>query len=1293
MENGMDAWSLTDHGQMNGYGYAYLYSEKLKKAGKNFKVINGCEMYVHPDLSQWQRDLEKSKTKPVKDESIVTPIVAVVDGNDETVDVGTEDSTLTIENEDETKSGKYNDPVKRRHHLVVLPKTSVGLQRLFHLVSRGYLEGFYRFPRVDYSMLKEAAKGGHLMVSTACLGGPLCYDIFEQLQKIPFDDLKHDLLNDQSLMEKVLNSMGNTYDRLSDAVGKENVCLEIQFNKLSAQHLANRAIIEFAKRNSLTDRLVVTCDSHYSRPEHWREREIYKKLGWLNYQSFNPKDLPQTVEDLKCELYPKNATQLWDTYRKTTEGMSFYDDTIVCDAIERTHDIVHNELQEAHPDRSMKLPSYAIPEGLTEDKALVEACKKGLVWRGLEDKQEYIDRLKYELKIIKDKKFSNYFLTMKKILDIARENMLIGPGRGSAAGALVAYVLGITNLDPIEYDLPFERFMNPHRCLLPGTLVKTPSGHKKIEELVEGDVVVGGSLVPRKIKKKFNSNSKKTYRLHVSSNIFECSPNHIWLVLREGKQIEVQAQHILPMDNFFVQQEPTKINKIEIIDHENDVNLIDIEVDEDHTFWVSTSGTNWTLTHNSGFPDIDSDISDRDRLIELLRKNFGNENVIPISNYNTFKLKSLIKDISKFYGIPFEEVNAAMAPIEDDVKKVIFKPGHDKNSFVLSYEDAIQYSKSLQNFIAAHPEVADPIKILFRQNRSLGRHAGGVIVSENIAERMPLILARGEPQTPWAEGMAAKHLEELGWIKFDLLGLETLRIIERCISLILQRREGIENPTFAQVRAWFDKHMDPKNIDLNDQKVYEYVYHEGRFAGIFQLANAGAQRLFMKAKPRSILDIATLTSIYRPGPLAANVDKLYLDAKANPDKIDYQHPLIKQVLEPSFGCIIFQESVMKLCSVVAGFPETETDTIRRNIMKKTTAKDGAKGVEEAKKTKVDFVAGAIKNGVPEKVADDLYEKILFFAGYGFNSAHAFSYAIDSYYCAWLLTYFEEEWLCAYLESMSDSDDKRTKAFSEVKALGYKIVPIDINHATASWTILDGKRFMPSFLSCKGVGSSAIEEIIENRPYESIEQLLWTEDGTWRHSKFNKRGLEALISIKAFDSLDSVGPGKTFSSYKQMHEILINKSNDIKKSTKKNPFAGMEAFRDLLLSTEDMEDWTRKEFVSNCTKFLSTFNPISLVPDYILRKFNEKNIRPIDEIEASDICWFVVLNAKKKETKNGKPYLILDASGPSGQLKRVFCWGWDGKKEFPEYSVCISEITIDSYGCKTFMSKIKILEEE
>jgi hypothetical protein len=123
----------------------------------------------------------------------------------------------------------------------------------------------------------------------------------------------------------------------------------------------------------------------------------------------------------------------------------------------------------------------------------------------------------------------------------------------------------------------------------------------------------------------------------------------------------------------------------------------------------------------------------------------------------------------------------------------------------------------------------------------------------------------------------------------------------------------------------------------------------------------------------------------------------------------------------------------------------------------------------------------------------------------------------------------------------------------------------------------------------------------------------------------------------------------------------------------------------------MEDWTRREIVDNSTKYLSSFNPSALVPDYIMNKFDEKGIKPIDEIEESDVYWFVVMGVKEKKTKNGKPYLLLETSGPTGKIKRLFCWGWDGTTEIPAYSVCISEVTVDSFGCKTFVSKVKILE--
>lgn len=1165
-QNSMDSWCLTNHGHMNSFAHAYLHVEKMHKAGENFKFVPGCEMYVHPDLNAWKLDYEIQRAAKKGDkealhklkaerEALVTPLLVHTDTDDETIDITKADAGVTVENEEETKSGKFYDPVRRRHHLVVLPKTSVGLQRLFHLVSRGYKEGFYRFPRVDYNMLKEAAEGGHLMISTACLGGPLCYEVFRHVQQVQFEDLNATLLDDPSLMNKVQSSIGNAYDCLVDAVGVGNAKLEIQFNKLPAQNLVNRAIIEYARNENLVDQLVVTCDSHYAHPDHWKEREIYKKLGWLNYKDFDPSKLPQSREDLKCELYPKNAEQVWDTYKEIKEGCDWYDDDLVFDAIERTHDIVHHEIGTITPDRSVKLPNYVVPEGLTEDKALLEACKEGLVKRGLHTKPEYIERLKVELRTIKEKKFSKYFLTMKAIFDIARDHMLVGPGRGSGAGSLVNYVLYITDVDPLEYGLLFERFLSRYR-----------------EE----------------------------------------------------------------------------------------------------------------------YPDIDSDVADRDLLIDLMKQNFGSDNIVPISNYNTFKLKSLVKDIARFYGIPFDEVNKALGPVEADVKRAVFKKGTDKNLFTLLYDDAIKYSPSFQEFVAKYPEVAEPIAILFKQNKSLGRHAGGVIVSERVEEQMPVIMAKGEVQTPWVEGMHYKHLEEFGWIKFDLLGLETLRIVQRAIELILQRHHDIEEPTFANVKDWFDNHLDPKVIDFNDQNVYERVYHSGRWGGIFQATQKGAQRFFEQGKPRSIVDIATLTSIYRPGPLSADVHKIYLGSKENPESVDYQHPLIKKVLKNTYGAIIFQEQVMELCNVVAGFPQEDCDMIRRTIMKRSASKADAMR-KQAQELKQRFITGCVGNGVKERVADELYEKILFFSGYGFNKSHAVSYAIDSYYCAWLMTHFEEEWLCAYLESMSGNPDKRKKAFSEIKKLGYKIVPIDINHADKTWTILEGKKFMPSFLSCKGVGESAIEEIVANRPYTGVNDLLWNEDGSWRHSKFNKRALESLIRIRAMGSLDVVGEGKEFCSWKQMHEVLIGRNSDIKKWTKRDPERGQNNYREIMLESSGMEEWSRKEMAQNSISLLGNFNAMALVPEALLNKLDEKGIRTIDEHDGNkDLYWFVITDMKPKLTKNKKPYLLLTTVGVSGRNERMFLWGWKPDTEVQLYSVCVAEVDKNEYGCSTRISKFKIL---
>jgi DNA polymerase-3 subunit alpha len=1169
-ENGLDGWSLTDHGQMNGFGHAQLHADKLKKAGADFKFIPGCEMYIHPDLKSWKREYEEwqdlksnRKTTRVKlkehPENIVTPIIAITDENDETIGVDTEGSALTIENEDETKSTKHFNPINRRHHLVVLPRHSRGLEKLFGLVSRGYSEGFYKFPRVDLAMIKEANEDDNFIISTACVGGSLAFEVFRELQEHSFDSINSKLLDDASIMERVIKRVGNSFEGLAWAVGRKNVLLELQFNRLSAQHIVNRAIMEFAKREGMTDQLVVTCDSHYARPEHWKEREIYKKLGWLNYTELSADSIPKSKDQLKCELYPKNSVQVWDEFLKSRDVESFYhgEEGLIKDAIERTWDIAHIEIGDVQPDRSVKLPSYVIPQGKTSVQALKEFVADGMKKKGFDKNPVYVERASYELDVIEQKDFSTYFLTMREIIMAAKEEMFVGVGRGSSCGSLVCYVLGITEIDPIKYDLLFERFLSPDR---------------------------------------------------------------------------------------------------------------------------------------EGLPDIDTDVEDREKLMMILRKKFGTENVIPISNYNTFKLKTLIRDVSRLYDIPLEDVNVALKTVEKEVLQATKKTGDDKNLFVLTYDDAYEHSPSFKSFIDKYPHVSESIKVLFRQNKALGRHAGGVIISERIAERMPLIMARGEQQTPWVEGMNYKHLEMLGWVKFDLLGLETLRMIRRTIELILQNHHGIKNPTFKEVKLWFDQNMATDVIDFNDQKTYENVYHEAtsRTPGVFQLTSQGAQRLFKNAKPRSIIDIATLTSVFRPGPLAAKVDKLYLESKADPKAIDYKHPLIKQVLEPTYGCIIFQEQLMSLCNIVAGFPKSECDKVRKNILKRT----GGNPEESKKKAlamKQGFVDGSVKNGIRESVASKLWDDILYFAGYGFNLSHALAYAVDSYYCAWLLTYYESEWLCAYMESMIGNPDNRAEAISDVKKMGYEIGNVDINISTNQWSVDTARKILiPSFSTIKGVGETAIDEILACRPYKSIEEMLWKPDGQWRPSKFTRRSLDALIKSNAFESMDVVGEGKLFSSWKQMHHVLIENSDAIKKWAKKDPLRGKNKFKELLLETEGMPEWTRREIATAQVETLGKLDPLSLIPPELKQKFKDREVASVDTWGRLDVYWFIVTGSTEKKTKNGKPYLLLQIVGESGSMLKMFMWDWDGKLSFEPYTLCVAEVDCTDFGMSTKGKKIKVM---
>ncbi len=304
-----------------------------------------------------------------------------------------------------------------------------------------------------------------------------------------------------------------------------------------------------------------------------------------------------------------------------------------------------------------------------------------------------------------------------------------------------------------------------------------------------------------------------------------------------------------------------------------------------------------------------------------------------------------------------------------------------------------------------------------------------------------------------------------------------------------------------------------------------------------------------------------------------------------------------------------------------------------------------------------------------------------------SNSHATAYAIDSYLCAWLLKHHEPQWITAHLEANSSNDDARSKAFSEVRSMGYEIVPLDITHATKSWTVLPGKRLMPSLTSCKGVGETAVEELQTLKPFNSVEELLWDEDGNWRLSKFNKRSLEALIDVEAFSSLDCVGQGKMFSNYNHMHTVLIENMDQIKKSSKREPGFGKRRFFELINEHVNIPDYTRNERIEKQIKHFGTIDINTIVQPKVLKRLADKNVRPLDEYDGKNHYWFCVTSVIPKRTKNNRNYLLLNGSGPSGKLFRIFMWSWDGVFTIEPYSIVAAEIAGSDFGYSTSQFKV------
>lgn len=668
--------------------------------------------------------------------------------------------------------------------------------------------------------------------------------------------------------------------------------------------------------------------------------------------------------------------------------------------------------------------------------------------------------------------------------------------------------------------------------------------------------------------------------------------------------------------------------------------------------------------YRSDPPDVDLDSDDKPRSLQILKNLFGETEVIPITNYNTWQLKSLVKSISKLYGIPFQDVNEVTKLIDDEARQdIIDEADGDQKLAKMTNENVLKHSETYQKFIAKYPEVGEHIDVLYNQIAAIGRHAGGIAITQCSEEAMPVIRVKGEDQTPWTEGLTAKHLEPAGIIKYDFLAIQTLGYIRRCIELVL-RKKLKRGPTFEEINDFYKTNLHPDAVEDGDEDVFEHVYRAGKFPGIFQFTNNGAQKLCVNAKPSRIMDLAILTSIYRPGPLTGQVDKKYIDTVENPEDIRFDHPVLEEELGQTNGFIVFQEQFMFLAHRLADYTMEESNSLRKLLMKPLTSMGDEMKLQREEAGKK-FIQGCIDNGMSEIRANRLwFEEILGFISYGFNKSHALAYSYVSYQCAWLYHHFPDEWVCAYLEL----SPKRDKAISDVESAGYVIGKPDILKSSGNWTAY-GNELVPSFQTLKGIGEAAVEELVQVREgwdfpdsenfdetyFKSIFESFFYEfvkvqmkksvkiKKKWKFSKFNKASLEALIKIEALDSLNLVGPGKLFENYAHMYRTLI--LNWSKKEQVKFDIL------DVAKETSS-QDWNDHEKIVFQSKILGTYDKALMFTEGEIAMLEGADILPLDMVDdVPKSIWFIIDDWKMAKTSTKKKdYYKLFVSDLTGNKK-------------------------------------------
>lgn len=715
-------------------------------------------------------------------------------------------------------------------------------------------------------------------------------------------------------------------------------------------------------------------------------------------------------------------------------------------------------------DFKTSLPTYKAVNGIPSKDYLVALCKEGLKRRLKNNlSRKYVERLEYELSVILKMQFEDYFLIVYDFILFAKKNnIMVGPARGSAGGSLVSYCLGITDIDPLKYGLIFERFLNPERISM---------------------------------------------------------------------------------------------------------------------------------------PDIDTDFPDdrRDEVIEYVKNRYGKDHVAHIITYGTLKAKQVIRDVGRVLNYPLRDI--------DSISKLI--PNTIGMDLKTAYETSSLFRQKIESDERFRKLYSISRKLEFNP-RHESTHAAGIVMSKKpLSEVIPVISIESDIDSTQ---YTMEHLEELGLIKMDFLGLRNLGIIAEVVEDINAKEK-----------------FNIKDIPLDDKKTFELI-DRVNVSGVFQLESNGMRNLIRKMKPNTFEEIGMTIALFRPGPME-NIP-LFLENRAHPEKINYIHPNLIPILKETYGVIVYQEQVMDIARVMAGFSYGKADILRKAMSKKK--------LSELEKLYPDFISGCKNNGYDKKTADDVYNLILKFANYGFNKSHSIGYGLLAYQMAYLKANYPLYFYKALLNGVIGSQSKTYDYIFELLSINQKIKGVSINYSKNLYYIKDDSIVMPLSI-IKDVGSVSVSKIIKERndngPYlnylDCVRRLV--------NCSIDKNVIESLIYAGAFDE------------FKLTRHTMINALNNalMYASAHKGEISLLNNDDEPIIENLKDDYLVLSENEKNVLGFYFTYNPIV----EIKKKYNivTDDLSIISTLSGNVKGFGIISRVKEIKTKKGDRMAFVDIVDDKGNI--------------------------------------------